>query len=324
MPTFRRQQTRSRGQRLQATFLNQLEENIRANEVIATYEHNLDGTHNALEVTRGIGNFIYDGINDEYDLQGNNAVISSATKNGTGDITITLGAGYVPSRMGIRASVIHNGGENLPYSIMARRLSATQVRVWIRRLEILTGNVWNAADADFSLAVHAERYVNGSGSSISAMLAFDPGEALGAEATGRWNTMVANQALQYERLLVEHTAAGEHDLREVAKAAGSFVYTPGTTSYGATFQEGFGAITRVSQGVVELELDPPLSTPLNVFTSPDYARSDSGEALDLVVAVSPNSQHSSSAIRVCLYKYNPTSNLWARADADFAVAVHGA
>lgn len=110
----------------------------------------------------------------------------------------------------------------------------------------------------------------------------------------------------------------------MAKAAGTFVYDPGGPSYSAVFQEGFGTITRVSQGIVELELDPALTTPLNVFASPDYARSDSGSSLDIVMAMSPNSQHSTSDIRVYLYQYDPSANDWNRVDADFAVSVHGA
>lgn len=325
IPLWTELDAKARKSPLGPAYANALSLNMLAVDNLHAVEHLDDGTHNATEIPRTCGRVGWSG--SAYGLEGFNAVASLDTGHNPtpGTLILTLASGFDAAWMVPMACSMSETGATKPCTVTAQVTSDTTVEFYQRYLDdpLGSGNTWDVEDASFSAAIYTLP---------TAPLSYTPlpfpstkrrGDTL-SEST--WNALAESSAGLYARLLAEHSVDGEHLLREVPKAWAHVKYSGGTyvidgdeTSHNV-INAYFGGT-----GQVELEFDQPVSTPLNVFITPDFPRSTGVAGLKrLYVACCPRSTAVATGPVVYLYAYDTSSNAWDRADCDFWVEVHGA
>lgn len=302
---------------------NRLRTNLLDAQSLEKVEHNLDGTHNSLEVARAVGSVVWGGAT--YTLSGFNAFVSSVASAGAGIITLTLGAGKFSTNMVPMVTAQGVNGESLPIIASARVISATSVEVYVRQLAALAGNTWNLADGTVAVALHASPYTAGGLSAITSPLSKMRGQCVSAEAAD-WNTFVTGEATLRANQLVGHRSGGTHNIREMARAYAALKWDGANYSITSSSAGGVTAVSRVGAGIVDLTLTGAgaFALPMQVFGEVDYARNNGGSFGDLYVIDFPTSQMTATNVRAYIYKHDFAANNWARADTNFYAAVHTA
>lgn len=304
-------------------FLNLLFENQRANELLAAAEHTPDGEHNALVVARAVGTIQYSGGSYSV-VAGSHPAIVSVASGATGVVAITLDGDYFPSTaIAARFTVISNDLESVPLLASYEVVSTTSVKVYLTKLTSLGGNTWNAVNASFCVALHAQPFESAA-SSLDFVTPSYRGQNLDAAT---WNTYVGNQGAQRAAYAVGHTidGNGRHNVREVAHGFAQAVVDSGGTSYSlAEFENVDPTITRASAGVLTVDLDGARwARPLQPFFAPGYDAANGGEPSDLfVIGVDDALLSSDDSLEVRIFKYDVDANTWSKDDCDFGLTVH--
>lgn len=295
--------------------LNRTLGNQRANEALQLYEHTHDGEHNALEVARSLGTAVWDGATS-YSLEGESPSgrLVGVTRVGTGEVSVEVQDCSLP--LAVRLSCMADLSESVPYLLSYEVASASEIIVNIQKLSALGGNTWVAADGHFAIGVHSVKFAPLS-SPVTAIANAKRGDTLGPSKV---NQLFVNAAQLRARMMAEHTSAGAHNAREIAKGFARLGYTGGLHSLDDS--ENVSSVSNVSTGRVRLTLPgSTYTTPLQVFGQPDYDRT-SGVPQDLTVVCFPRAQHTATTIDAYLYQYDSSANSWGRAEFPFAASIH--
>lgn len=240
--------------------------------------------------------------------------ITAVTNPATGKYVLTLAGGRFTTDL--RVQINAAGDATKPHTVTWRAVSATSLEVYIHKLTStlgVAGNTWAAANSDFDIAIHSEPLALGTWNALP--VGWSRGDFFDHRTTG-WNTLVQESAELQKHLIAEHTAAGEHNVRQVAKYDGRITWD------GAIYRQGgFSSIARTSAGIITVDY-PSLTTPINSFICVDYARTaGTGTAGDWLIANVV--QTSGTRVTVYIYQWDTTNLWWQVADSDFFLAVHG-
>lgn len=326
-PPFVTPPVAARNELLDAARINQMVKNHLDTRGLILIGHNYNGTHNELEVARGVGNITESGGTPAVQ-SGSSALftaVSGFTSGGTtGIATITIDSALLGGQnYCIRATPNDTGVELLPHMCTVEQVSATQVKVYCWKLASLAGNSWSLTDFDFSIAVHAQKY-GLVGTAWSTPVGVEDENGLIPNDVNRHTEGVAGQ---YRYAKVGHSTAGAHIIREVARAWGSVLFDSAGPSYskGAGSANLSSTVTRSSIGNVVINFSTPLTGPTQTFHWEGYDRG-AGDIADFVIVNFAPSATSGSVtqLNVYIYKYNSGANTWAFADADFSFQTHSA
>jgi hypothetical protein len=196
------------------------------------------------------------------------------------------------------------------------------VQVYLKELSssLGSGNSWAAADASFDIALHSEPLSKGAWLAGPAMKL--RGSYLTEQSTD-WNAMLKAHGQLRKTQLAAHTSTGAHNVREVAKAYANIQYDSGGVAYQLAtggYSSNMSSPGRTSTGIALVNYSS-LTTPTQAFVCPDYQRFAAGD--NTARYVMHAAQSSSTRTTVYVYQYDPVAKTWARADADFFIAVHG-
>lgn len=307
-------------ERFNATVRNQLD-----TRSIILSAHNFDGTHNALEVARGVGEVTQAAGTPSLRAgsSGLFTAVSGFTSAGTtGIATVTLQTSLLTGdHYTIRVTPADAASEVVPLMCTHELVSASQVKVYCWKLSSLAGNTWVLTDFNFAIAVHSERYgLSGTAWSLPAGVENENG--LIANDANRLTEGVAGM---YRYAQVGHSLAGAHIIREVARAWAQITWN-GTAYALAAGSANVGAtVTRVAQGRVNIDFSPGLTAPLQAFHWEGYD-TVGGTANDFVIVNFPLSPYTGAvaSFDAFIYRYDSAANTWAAADADFTFQVHSA
>jgi hypothetical protein len=320
MPSYRKPAAKARNEPLGFATMNQFAQNLEYISLLHLVEHDPIGHHNALEVARIVGSAVWGGAT--YSTSNTAFTLAGGNNPAVGTVILTNSSTTLPSSSQTLALTVQDvEGESKPCIAGYRVTSSTTVEVYLKHLTsaLGAGNAWAAKDMTVAVAEFARPYV-------SHFLSYTPatpltrGDYLTPENWGA--VSIANRAL----LTTEHTAAGEHNLRQVANGWADIAFDFGGTSYAATSDSGdIASVTRLSQGIVEvgLEVASGFTTPMQVFAHVGWASSDPGAAeTDMHVICFPTTQMSSTKVTAYIYKFDSVAKTWDRADADFYLSVH--
>ena len=321
--------TKARREPLTHTLVNTLAWNA---DVAKAQGHTIAGLHNCIEVPRVVGSFSY--AAGAYGIDtGSSPAIKAITKNATGDVTIAFTSNFCPSRSRARVAIQGSATESKPCTWTTERVSANAVRVRLYQLSsaLGAGNAWAAVDTGFALSVNGPPYAD-PGTARPFLLPVQSGNALGADAetigrfTGNWNQYVDELGDMRAKLLVGHLAAGNHNLREVARGFGVAWWDGVSYAYGLhTVGKLAGTFVYSSVGQVQVDLTAAQFTaPFQVFPVVDYKRHTSPAESAVQLYCIGTSGQSNVKFAVNIYQYDFSAKTWARADSDFSFTIHGA
>jgi len=279
-----------------------------------TIEHMTTGEHNAREVPRVVrrisGTTVSPASTD----------ITSVTNPATGTYVLTLATSrFSPDWMTAQINVCDSDVANKPYSAHYEVVSATELRVYIKKLSSAlgyepAGNTWVAANAAFDIAIHSETLATGSfANALPSSIFGDPLKPT------RWNALVQASADLYKLMDAEHDTDGTHTTRQVAAYSGMWRYNGSSVSLDAGTAVDL-SVSRSSAGVYAVSSVKTLTTETHGFLAPDTPRSNGGDGLE--VFLMHCRQTSTTAFTVYVYKFNRATKVWDRADGDFWLALH--
>lgn len=274
------------------------------------------GEHNAREIARVVRRISGTTVSPS------SSDITSVTNPSAGKYVLTLAGGRFDSSF-ITCQVDPCGSDvaNKPYLSGYKVVSSTSIEVYISQLTSAlgydpAGNVWASTNCDFDIAIHSTPLAAGSYSTglPSNSLVGDPLKPT------RWNALVQNAADIEKVLDAEHDAStGEHTTRQISSFSGMWRYNGSTVSLAAGVASGI-SVSRSSTGIYAVTSAAALSTQTHCFVTPDFARLNSGSPDTMFKAHCY--QSSTTAFTVYVYSFNRGNSTWARADADFWLAMH--
>ena len=290
--------------------------------------HNHDGSHNCVEAPRCVGT-ISEAATVYSIVTGATSFISSVVRNGVGDVTVNFTASKVVltgDQARVRIAIADANAEAKPHIWTVEAAGSNAVRVHLFELSsaLGVGNTWAAADVGFCISVNAAPYIDVS-TAPTALTWPIRGNALGVD-TGNWNTFVQQLADAYATLKTGHTAAGVHNVREVARACATFLWDGTTYSRGIHSPAGYvEGLTRNASGDLTINLrSGSFTTTFQVFPVVDFKRSigtpETGQTLYCLGC----SSQTATTVRLWIYQYDFSAKTWARADANFALEIHTA
>lgn len=296
--------------------LNHILDNQRDTQALVLAGHADDGKHNALEVARAVGTAVWGGVT--YTLEGSTpTIITTVTRISAGVVRINFNSSYFSLPMAVRVVPIGARTESLPAFATYTVDSTSQITVRIWGLSSLAGNTWALVDMDFAFAVHAKRYTPAT-NGVTPIANAKRGDTLGAGSAERWNRLIQNQAELRKDFLVEHTSAGVHKAREIARGWATIDWD------GAAFtrtDSSDGITVSSFAGLCRLTLPAGYTMPFQVFPQANYDRV-AGTTDDATIANTPRSLFTATRIDVYLYQYDSTTNAWARNEFGFSVSIH--
>lgn len=284
-------------------------------------DHLVDtGEHNAWEVAR-----VCRRITSAPAVSPSSTDITAVTNPSTGRYVLTLAAGRFTTDMRVRVNPLPEGVK--PLIATYKIVSATSVEVYIKKLTStlgVAGNTWALVNTGFDISIHSQplqqaSWPHGIGSWGRNAAANGYGLSGGGNNTTPfgYSAIVSDSAQFYARLTAEHTSAGAHNVRQVAKTSGRVVYN-GSTYKSFDAVDPFTAYTRSSTGVVQLD-HASYTTPVSGFVCPDYERYNAGSDGPVII----NSiDTSATRTTVTIYKWDSANSWWQVADADFWIDLH--
>ena len=312
--------TKARKDPLGPITLNQAQQNVRITEGLLLNEHFSDGQHNALEVPWVLGRVTSGTTGYLFDTTYGGSTI---TRPATGEATVNVATGVIgdgPSiggstvpAAGIIANVDDSDIANMPHLITAEVVSATSIKTRVRRMTSTLGspgNTWESVARAFSVAVHAQKQPVDA-SPLSSYALKVRRDFLTQAATD-WNALVQNQGTVRKQLMLEHASDGTHNVNRIAKAAGWFRPTTGP-SFTATRSVGVDAVSRISEGVVEVTLSNTLASANVGACFPQAQPTDDDSELVII----NGRQTGTKTFRFYLYRYSVAEGQWTRADRPF-------
>ena len=284
-------------------------------------DHLVDtGEHNAWEVAR-----VCRRITSAPAVSPSSSDITAVTNPSTGRYVLTLASGRFTADMRIRLNPLPESVK--PLIATCKIVSATSVEVYIKKLTSTlgsAGNAWAAVNTGFDISIHSQpleqaTWPHGIGSWGRNAEANGYGLSGGGNNTTPfgYSAIVSDSAQFYARLTAEHTSAGEHNVRQVAKTSGRVVYN-GSTYKSFDVVDPFTTYTRVSTGVVQLD-HPSYTTPVSAFVCPDYERNNGGTNVPTIINCIDTS---ATRTTVSIYKWDAANSWWQVADADFWIDLH--
>lgn len=306
--------------------LNQAHANIEAIDALVLREHFDDGQHNALEVPWVLGHVAGGGTTGYlFDTAFGGGSISRPS---TGALDVSVASGVIGLTTGVdgsdvpAASVLANVGDSAvaskPHVIEVELVSQTTVEVRTRYLTSTLGspgNAWASVDVGVDLAVHAQKQPVDA--SLLASYTLKQRRDFLTEAATDWNALAQNQGTVRKALSLEHDSAGVHNVNRIARASGWFRPTSGP-AFAEVVSHRVKAVTRISTGVVEVEVDKPFASTSHAACFCQVQPS----SVDELVLI--NGYYTAAAkFRFYIYVYSIAENKWARDDRSFTAAMFG-
>ena len=285
-------------------------------------DHLVDtGEHNAWEVAR-----VCRRITSAPAISPSSTDITAVTNPSTGRYVLTLATGRFTTDMRIRVNPLPESVK--PLIATYQIVSATSVEVYIKKLTStlgVAGNTWALVNTGFDISIHSQplqqaSWPHGIGSWGRNAAANGYGLSGGGNNTTPfgYSGIVSDAAQFYARLTAEHTSAGEHNVRQVAKASARVVYIGGTTYKSYDAVDPFSSYTRVSTGVIQVNFSA-MTAPISSFVCPDYERFNAGSDGPVIVNCKDTG---TTQVTVTAYKWDSTNLWWQVADSDFWLDLH--
>lgn len=296
------------------------------------------GEHNALEVPRVCRRITFTGPST-YALANTSTDITAVTRVAAGHIRLTLASGRFTPDMRVQVNVSGSGIESKPWLHRVEVTSATQLEVYLHQLSsalgTVNGNTWAAADATFDIAIHSTPLtpqswaVAGFGSGLAWPEGASRGQNIASPGYFSGVAQDFNETLfhtaEWERVfLVEHSASGEHNTRQVARHLAQGRYKS-VGVYDKIQQLSPSTITlaEVSLGRVSVTFGTALVAGISCFVCPDWTRQDATQTPAGTIILTHAEVTSTTVTTLWSYKYNKANNGWERARADFWAVWHG-
>lgn len=310
--------TKARKDPLGPVYLSALKSNMGWMRSLMQVEHMTSGEHNTRRVPRACVSIIWSGAT--YSISPSSSDVTAVANPAVGTITLTLAANRFTTDIRPQINFKGTGVATKPWMTGFKVTSATSVTVFLKQLSsaLGAGNAWAAADGSFDIALHSDPLNVGTWSTTQAN--HFRGDTLTDGGTD-WNALVQSHGDMQASLKAAHTAAGAHNVREVAKAYGNVLW--GGASYSLAGSPGHSSnvsgVSRTSAGIIVVTFSS-MTTPTQCFPCPDYGRTIGGDpGLYKVQAA----QTSATTSTVYIYKYDTVGKTWNVADADFFFALHG-
>lgn len=285
------------------------------------------GEHNAIEIPREVGS-VYVVGGPAYAIEGFRYA-TGATRSALGTLTLDLDSSPYATinDMTVQVQSCSETWATKPALTSFVIQDTSTIAFYSQALAALGGNTWAAEDADFCVAIHGPTLGGLGWLPISA--AHIRGESVTEASTDLNATIQADVDLR-EMFLAEHDSAGDHTSREVAKTwahigvhAGGGVYDVLASSP----RNPCASVTYVGVGHARLNFTNAFTLSAQPFVQTDFQRLNSGSESDIYASGTPRTQIFTDGgavqLHVYIYKYDPATDTWAAADADFFVVVHG-
>lgn len=279
------------------------------------------GEHNVAEIPREVGS-IYTAAGPSYAKEGfRYASGISRPALGTAALALAASPPYLTTTMAAQVQNMSETGINKPVLTSFQFISATEVRFYNQYLTSALGggNAWATEDANFCAALHSVPVGN-------AWLPLTSGRRKQRGDTLTEYGLDYNQQVQFDadlwaKFVLEHSTAGVHTNREVARTFAHVENNAGN-SFRIVRTSARNALTVAwqSTGVARLTNTSAWTLSAQPFVMVDYARANGGAEGDIFVACCPRSLVTTTTFDVYLYQYSGGN--WARADTDFYVSVH--
>lgn len=314
--------TKVQNDSLGPAYLNAMRSNIFFLRTMLGFQHLTTGEHNAREVPRACRR-----ITNTPTVSPASSDITAVTNPAVGQYTLTLAANRFDTDIRLQVQPIPESAKPLiaTYTIN----SATSVDVYVKKLTStlgVAGNTWGAVNTKFDIAIHGSPLAQTSWNGLSypwlrAAAASGYGLVGGGSNSNPsyWSAQVRAMADLQTMMLAEHTSAGVHNTRQVAKYAGRCWYDSTGPKYSST--AGAYSFVRTGVGVIEVSYTA-LTAPVSAFVCPDFARYSGGADVPIIVNTDPD-YVAGTKTKVTIYKWNAGSLWWEPADADFFLAIHG-
>jgi len=323
IPLFTQLDDKARKDPLGPGYFNALAMNQTALDDFHVAEHLDSGEHNAAEIARTMGRIRYNA--GAYSLEGFNGYASGTTNPAVGDVQLVLNAGaFVSTSMAVDCTNMSETGSSKPCMTTVNVVDDTHVEFFSKYLSTalgVAGNTWTDEDCNLSVGVHSLPLVGDAYTAVSIPA------LLSREAwltKTNYNNLVTADSQLRARYLTTHTAAGAHNVREVAKASG-YIYYSGGTYVAAADAVNFGTVTKNGTGDVTVAYGSTLTSPVQVFVQVSYPRTAGLSTGFAIYGLGcPRSTCTTTDVRLYFYGYSTSTNTWSRADCDFLLSVHGA
>lgn len=296
---------------------NQLKGNIEAVQQLASFEHAIDGRHNALEIPAILGKSLWGGgVYTEYLYSEGDAFVGTSNP-AVGQVDLVVDSAMVPDPYRLVVpSCCDEDVLNKPWVAVTEWTASDTLSIYLLKLSsaLGAGNTWAAADGSVTLLVHAPPAP--SLLALSTITDKQRRDFLTEELTD-WNAILDAQADQRVLALEEHTSAGEHDAPRVCREYGYVTYDSGGVKYDLISGD-VASVSRVSQGVCDITTSMTFSSVTTMAAFPEVLGDNSLDLWIINYRVT-----ATTTIRVYLYKYDSSADTWSRQDGDFFIAVWG-
>lgn len=245
--------------------------------------------------------------------------ITAVTNPATGTYALTLASGRFTTSM--RITVAPSREDAKPYLASYRVVSATSVEIYNKKLTSTlgsAGNTWAAVNDPVNVTIHSDPLaLTAWGAQAPNPFVRGSGLIGGGSGLDSWSRYVRTMGDLNKILLVGHTAAGEHNVRNVAKVCGRLTWNGSAYSYSESL--GVSSINRVSAGIVEVNHGTLSSQ--HAFCAPDYQRTNSGSPNVPFIVLGKASGTTKTIMY--LYAWDQTNGWWQVADGDFFFTIYG-
>lgn len=245
--------------------------------------------------------------------------ITAVTNPATGTFALTLAGGRFTTDMRITVAPVREDAK--PYLATYRVLSATSVEIYNKKLTSTlgaAGNTWAAVNDAVNITIHSDPLALTSwGQQAPDPFVRGSGLIGGGSGLDSWSRYVKTMGDINKILLVGHTSAGEHNVRNVAKVCGRLTWNGSSYSY--TEDLGVSSINRVSAGIIEVNHSSLSSA--HAFCAADYQRNNSGSPNVPFIAIGKASGTTKTIMY--LYAWDQTNGWWQVADGDFFFTIYG-
>ena len=281
------------------------------------------GEHNAAEVPREVGS-VELSAGPAYTTH-NFRHATGATRSALGTCALALDSNlYTDSAsMTVQVQNMSENGIGLPCLTAFSITSTAEIKFFHQILDVAlgAGNVWAPEDADFCVAIHGAPLGVGLPGTLGDMKS--RGSQL-SELSTDYNQQVQFDADLRAKFLLDHSAAGLHVNREVARSHAHVQVHAGGAAFDLTSTGTRNPLTvsRVALGNARLPNATAWTLDAQPFVMLDYQRANGGAETDTYVCVTPRSLVTTTTVDVFIYKYDFAAMTWAAADTDFRIVVY--
>ncbi len=291
------------------------------------------GAHNAAEIPRDIGRInLAAGPSYTTERFGH---ATGATRVGLGVCALALNSDLYPTTQAMAVSVQNMSETGLLFPCVSSYVitSTSEVVLTHKTMTDYLGvdhpgsfpgthdhHLWAAEDAHCAVAVHGPPFTTGG--SVSGRRK-QRGAQL-SDLSYDYNAEVQFDGDVRTRFLLEHDEDGDHTTRSVARTFVHASVSAGGGDYDliSTSARNPISISRTSEGIVVLTNTTAWDLSALPFVVPDFQRLNGGAQTDIYCVCTPRSTATTTTIGIYIYKYDPLTALWDRADTDFFCTVY--